>query len=383
MNILVYAGPEAAQASLKHTIASLRSLLASRFAVQPISPQSLVSHPWTASCSLLVFPQGRAPASLPALAVPRIQAFVENGGAFLAFAVGADSRSTLDEGNTELFFFDKVYGTPIYPKFRAVQPDSTPELVAIQLTDDQHAKSPRSLLQIGDKPILEIGPGAASMRTLAKYIDGEADGQAAALCCHIGAGKAILCGPNLEYPMTKEEAAAAFMSPERLAQAEEERKKVLWDMLRELGLELSTGDATVSTTPLPQFLTAHPTRPRLVPQIMAALGVASFSTQVESFQDTSDTFRFHSFEDGLQLLDGVRNGSLSPSIQTIKHVIVCTEGKLPAPNHTPLFDLALFYETLSVARSNCGLRNAVDQWGMGEVLLYGEIVTSTQTMLDK
>jgi biotin--protein ligase len=116
---------------------------------------------------------------------------------------------------------------------------------------------------------------------------------------------------------------------------------------------------------------------------MAALGVASFSAQVESFQDTSDTFQFHPFEDGLQLLEGVRNGSLSPSTQTIKHVIVCTDGKLPALNHTPLFDLALFYETLSVARSNCGLRNAVDQWGMGEVLLYGEIVTSTQTMLDK
>jgi len=79
---------------------------------------------------------------------------------------------------------------------------------------------------------------------------------------------------------------------------------------------------------------------------------------------------------------GLRADDSSPTCKP-KHIIVCHAGELPARQETPLFDLELYYSALSLARAKEGSTDLVEPWGFGQVLLYGEVITSTQTMLDK
>jgi biotin--protein ligase len=88
----------------------------------------------------------------------------------------------------------------------------------------------------------------------------------------------------------------------------------------------------------------------------------------------------------LDLLRSIREASKTtsdPSTWQPKHIIVCKDGALPEKDMTPLFDVALFYNALAAARNKIELPKTSEPWGMGEALLYGETVTSTQTMLDK
>jgi len=88
----------------------------------------------------------------------------------------------------------------------------------------------------------------------------------------------------------------------------------------------------------------------------------------------------------LDLLKSSREASKTisdPSTWQPKHVILCLGGVLPKKEMTPIFDIALFYKDLEAARDKIGLSKTSEPWGMGEALLYGEVVTSTQTMLDK
>lgn len=101
MNVLVYSGLDAAVAPLGHTFASLRSLLAPNYAVQPIDQKVLSTQPWHTSCVLLVFPPF-LPSSVAGLftlaAREAIQKYVVGGGRFLALGVGVCVVSTRRRG---------------------------------------------------------------------------------------------------------------------------------------------------------------------------------------------------------------------------------------------------------------------------------------------
>ena len=72
-----------------------------------------------------------------------------------------------------------------------------------------------------------------------------------------------------------------------------------------------------------------------------------------------------------------------PSTWQPKHIIVYKDGALPEKELTPIFDVAFFYKALATARSKFDIPKTPQPWGVGEALLYGEAITSTQTMLDK
>jgi biotin--protein ligase len=163
--------------------------------------------------------------------------------------------------------------------------------------------------------------------------------------------------------------------------AEQERQKFIQYTLQEFGLQVPPRDVNTVTHTLPQFLTSHPTKPAALLKVTEAI-----SPTASEFKDANDTFRFHSFAQIAKVLQEARSRAQEqtedPSTSQPKHVIVCAHGELPDPEQTPLFNLRLYYDTLSLARAKHGIGN-VDPWGMGEVVLYGEAVTSTQTMLDK
>ena len=158
----------------------------------------------------------------------------------------------------------------------------------------------------------------------------------------------------------------------------------------QLGLQFPCEDGKGQTfsRPLPQFLTSTPKKSALVGRVMEALAAPQSGSQLSVFKDANDEFHFHPFQESLELLELARAKSDSgersdPATWQPKHVVVCLDGSVPPLKHTPLFDLRIFYEALSAAHEKEGSAGTAEPWRMGEVLLYGEAVTSTQTMLDK
>jgi biotin--protein ligase len=158
----------------------------------------------------------------------------------------------------------------------------------------------------------------------------------------------------------------------------------------QLGLQIPYEDGKRQTfsRPLPQFLTSTPEKPTLVGRVMEALAAPQSGSQLSVFKDANDEFHFYPFQESLELLELARAKSVSgersdPETWQPKHVVVCFDGSVPPPKLTPLFDLRIFYEALSTAHEKEGSPGNADSWRMGEVFLYGEVVTSTQTMLDK
>ena len=76
-----------------------------------------------------------------------------------------------------------------------------------------------------------------------------------------------------------------------------------------------------------------------------------------------------------------------PSTWQPNHIVLPSNVELPSRELTPLFDLDLFFKSLAIAREEKDLttdsEESTSSWGVGEALLYGEAITSTQTMLDK
>jgi biotin--protein ligase len=126
----------------------------------------------------------------------------------------------------------------------------------------------------------------------------------------------------------------------------------------------------------PSVLFLYSRRPGAVTRVLEALS-GSHDThkafEVKADNDV-DTFSFHPSKDAGTVL------KLTPS--DVKHVIAYADEELPAADLTTLFNLQQYFHYLAEARKHTK-ENDDGGWGFGEVILYGEIVTSTQTMFDK
>jgi biotin---protein ligase len=137
----------------------------------------------------------------------------------------------------------------------------------------------------------------------------------------------------------------------------------------------------MASHPLPQFLTSNPSTPSAVTSILDSLASPHVGSQLIEFVDKHDTFCFYPFSDRQQILCEARSQNLQE--RPIQSIIVCLDGQLPEHALTPFFDLALYYQVLSETHKPYQIPLDHDTWTMGDVLLYGETVTSTQTMLEK
>ncbi|EPQ51931.1 class II aaRS and biotin synthetase [Gloeophyllum trabeum ATCC 11539] len=379
MNVLVYTGPEVLTASLSHTLSTFCSLLLPNYTVQAVTKQSLADHPWSTACALLVFPSCRAVLS-SAKAVHAVKSYVEDGGAYLGLSSGASLRGSRtglegssDLGHQALRFEDKTAGVTIYPMFRSK--DDASEWKPLQQGGNVYHDGWSEF-----SGVEEVG----STKILSRYADSEVAG----VVCHTqNGGKAAFWSPSLEYPVTAD--IGSSLTSEEIKAAEQVRMTLLRDTLRELGLHLP--EDKPPSCPLPQFLIAPTSRADIIPRVLSAIGVDMGSGSA-TLVDTNDTFAFHPFSAGLDQLREARVRSLEHTGEPDeanwqpKHVIVCTPTERPSSEHTPLFDVGKYFAALQRARAQEGLGADAapeGEWGMGEALLYAEVVTSTQTMLDK
>lgn len=363
MNVLVYSGPETLQPSVSRTITALRSALYPQYTVQPVTLQSLTSHPWTASCALLVFPALREQLSLSSAVAASVRSYVEKGGALLGLRAGAKYGGSLfGSGEYSLRFQHAKTGASIYCNFAPGGEEGTQQ---VSVVTDEGITVP-GIVETSTATFESVeGPDVAQV--LARQAE---DNSIVAAQFPVGAGHVALWSVHIEAPIVVDGEASA-----ELREAEEQRRKVLGKTLASLGLQLPSPSGSEPAHPLPQFLVCSLSRPDIVSRIVDSLALKPPAT----FQDANDTFAFHDATEAEVLLQQSRS---STNPDNTRHVIIYSGGSLPPTTFTPLFNVQQYFEDLSAARSKAG-RTAAEPWGVGEALFYGEAVTSTQTLLDK
>lgn len=397
MNVLVYTGPEVVQTSLGGTLSTLRSLLLLHYPVQTISLQALLSQPWSATCALLVFPECRS--TFTSSSSLTIKTYVEAGGSFLGFGTGANystSRGLEPGGFTlgaaslskdhPLRFFDKSTGSYINPTSRSARKEIVSRSITLHVPDGDIVNG----IYEARENELSGFDGRKNVSILARYSDRGVDGPITAVKCDVGGGRVALWAPSVEYPLTEEPASSSLtplaLTPQDVILSEKSRCSLVRQTLLELGLRLPVAEVQQERRPLPQFLTSHPLKPTVVSRIVDALAAPSPGSQLSIIEDSNDTFHFHPLRESPELLDKIRNdihSSSDPSTWQPKHVIICPNGEIPDREQTPLFDIRMYYQALSDARTKEGISTSAGPWGLGEALLYGEMVTSTQTLIEK
>ncbi|KAI0705531.1 hypothetical protein C8Q76DRAFT_771266 [Earliella scabrosa] len=419
MNVLVYTGPDSSPTYLSSTTASLRSLLVPNYAVQTVTSQTLASHPWAATCALLVLPSflpstGATPAAsagantgtvLSSAAAKEIQTYVASGGRLLTLGTSvrvssrptatalslsaqiaglsiADSTSRTVQGSTgaKLTLEDPDLRLS-FSLIPAVPEDADHAIDSIEGVDGARIEG---LLPAGPIDLATI-PESHQLKILARSgtDSGTSSAAIAGIQARIGRGAAAFWSVQLGAPLTSNK-------------DDRERVKLLRQTLEALGLRLPAhGDATETPPrPTPQIFSAAPWRSGVVERILSALGVPALSeNEPYELKDSNDTFLLHAHATASRVFTEQREAAAQlsddPATWNPKHIVVYTDGALPPSESTPRFDITKYYDELAKARAERGCPGSYsssqgeDAWGAGEALLYGEIVTSTQTMLDK
>lgn len=204
-------------------------------------------------------------------------------------------------------------------------------------------------------------------KVLATYADDDED-KAAAVLCTVDKGLAALWAIHPEYPLTLDPALSAISNsrPElqsRLVELEEKRWALMRDTLTMLGLSLP-GVSLKTMHPLPQYLTSTKAKASDLKTMLDRMSADLVHSEPLILKDAADTFHLH------RVLPS--EGAPASADATVRDIIVFQDGAPPPAELTREFSVSKYYEALKVRTTS-----------IGEVLMYGEVVTSTQTLLDK
>jgi biotin--protein ligase len=374
MNVLVYSGPEVVQSSLSTLTSTLRSLLLPNYTVQSVTPHTLINHPWASSCALLVIPSFSSTTSGSDL-TNKLSKFVNGGGSLLAFSVSAKGRTKdvlalppsyemgSSRSSASLNLPDSVTVDFSSLSTQSLS-DGGVETVPVEGSTGDILTSAKSPVP---RPLFTNLADRPNVRVLGRYGDGEVAGIGLSFE-NLGSGRTILWGPRLDQPL------ATVSSPD----PDEEKRRLgfLRESLRECGLELPSAEAISSRLPTPMyFVGAAP----IVDTILSKLSVDFTQEPAMELKDQNDTFVVHPPSDVSMDLPEPDAATLQP-----KRVIALTNNVFPPREKTPTFDVALYLDELAKGKQKIrDLSDDSDPWPIGAALMYGEVVTSTQTMLDR
>ena len=368
MNVLVYSGPEVVQSLLPALTSTLRSLLFPNYTVQTITQHALINHPWTHTCALLVIPSFSSTTNGSDL-TDKLSRFVDDGGSLLAFSVGAKGRSkdllalpaSYEMGSSRSSASLNLPGS-VTVDFSL--PDGDVEIVPLEGSTGGILTSVQSLVP---HPLFTNLADRPNVRVLGRFGDGEVAGISLSFGIP-GSGRCILWAPRMDQPL------ATVPSPN--PDEERPRLELLKESLQECGLQLPNAEAVSSRLPTPMyFVGAAP----IVDRILSELSVDFTQGTTKELKDKNDTFVIHPPSDAGTDLPEPDATTLQP-----KRIIALTHNAFPPREKTPTFDIALYLGELAKGkRKSRDLNDDSDSWPIGAALMYGEVVTSTQTMLDK
>ncbi|KIJ63680.1 hypothetical protein HYDPIDRAFT_41077 [Hydnomerulius pinastri MD-312] len=383
MNVLVYPSTHPLATLVSQ---SLTSLLTPHYSVQIISPAILAApeHPWYTACGLLVL-----------LSTPEdhagVRKYVELGGRILAIGVNAKKAQGLFGIHESTASFGSVgvgLGLAKDTSTLRIVDGNTSLYVSFPSQASASATVTRDTNQIAVSRISSatLDIETEETRILGRYTD---DNSIAGVLSQSGHVALWSCAPPLN-------------------------EQLLTLTLSALGLRFGspgTEERGPAFRILPQLLLAHPAKLEIQQRVVrslfpeldlqtafSALSVEDTEKNVVErmcFPDENDAFRFH-------VVHKIPNDEQLPSVHPVFNII-STEASsneekvkdiiLPARpltpeqerRYTPLFSPSVFFVALDEFRElGEDVQNSDHgSWRMGDALFYGEVVTSTQTMLDK
>ncbi|KAG6003146.1 hypothetical protein E4U21_002300 [Claviceps maximensis] len=426
LNVLVYTGTGTTSESVRQCMDSLRRLLSPNYAVIPISESVLVKEPWAPTCALLVIPGGADLGYCRALngeGNRRISEFVRRGGAYLGFCAGAyygSRRCEFEVGNAplevvgsrELAFFP---GTCRGGAFRGFEYHSEKGARAALLRvhrgafgeeEEELAETFASYYNGGGVFVDAAAVTGHKVDVLASYqddldVDG-GNGKAALILCHVGEGMAMLSGSHPEFVpanLPPQPSIPQYADLIRTLQQDNgARLCFLRACLRKLGLDVSAEKNALPPSLSSIHLSAVDAS--LVSELLCSWAqIIEKENNNEYIRGEGDVFRICSDQDGLaaQDMDSLRrlsvghdddvhgdggdaSGEVTGIIDytAVTKVIVAHEKCLPTTDMTPRFNHKLYYSSLARFRR---IEEGAGTWG--NVLMYGDVVTSTNSLLEK
>ncbi|TGO86027.1 hypothetical protein BPOR_0342g00110 [Botrytis porri] len=422
MDVLVYSGNESTIESVRHCLYTLRRLLSPSYAVIPVSDNIILKEPWTASCALLVFPGGADQGycrSLNGEGNRRISQYVRRGGAYLGFCAGGyygTSRCEFEVGNKklevvaprELQFYPGTCRGCAYKGFvyHSEAGAKTAEVKIEGSLQNGNASQSFKSYYNGGGVFVDAGKFKdQGVETLATYVypidvDG-GEGPAAVVYCKVGEGGAILTGPHPEF-------AAVNLDPtikipgysdlvKDLAADDDSRTKFLKGCLSKLGLTVSEETSTVPSLSRLHLSSIHPP---FIPELLASLEeIIEKENGEEIIKGENDTLHLEKPESSWSVQSLVK--SLSNAVvptseekhtvesaeaddgiidyNAIPKRVILHETEWPSTKETPYFNHHAFYSNLQLYQRE----KSSEAEEFGNTILYGEVVTSTNTMLEK
>lgn len=426
MNILVYTGDGTSPNSVSHTVSTLKLLLGHSYDVIKVDAQALDKEPWEATCSMLVMPGGR---DLPycndlnGQVNSRIRRYVAEGGRYWGICAGAyygckeiefeKGRSAMQViGKRELAFFPGLSRGTMFPGFiynsergaRATKLSIERGKLMNLYADNDSVPSEINTYYNGGGYFVHAEQ-YDNVDVLARYteqgLSPDEEHPAAVVHCHVGKGNALLVATHPEYDVAKMNQHFEDYKGTDLIQnlilAEPSRKQFLRAVFARIGLNV-VGYTKPSQNSKPELQENQV--PNLTPLYLSGLRLSDYqqivcklkaiSDKTSHLRDINDTFFIKPLSTDLAndlnsiKLDQVNDES-DQQENKVKDIIVIDEPSAepvcPPSQLTKYFNSSSFFDHLKKHRSQ--------QWGgaswfsFGNTMLYGEVVTSTQTMLDK
>ncbi|KAJ3196907.1 biotin holocarboxylase synthetase [Irineochytrium annulatum] len=393
MNVLVYTGAGTAKGSVDSTLRTLRGLLSSSYDVIPVDAATLIKEPWQQSTSLIVLPGGRDLPyvdSLSPAGTERIRDWVHKGGRYLGICAGAYFGSSRVEfemgrngfevvGGRDLALVSVTAKGSVTERFE-YNSDFGAKAVGVEVSPHVAVGTQRLSLYANGGPFFEASGAAGSQafNILASYqsgVVGNAMGQPAVIEAKHGSGVVTLSGPHIEFSAKVFEGSSEI-DPEVLATLranEEKRIDFLRFLLRRLGVSTNDAAEDSNADPMPS--------PMYLSYVKDTVTEREVGTWLASLNE--------------KLKDGVLEDTVN-AIRIVKHAatvtrptsplsvsIVCHEdGRVPDLRQTPQFDMAAYFHYVEQLRSEV-LKTRQHNFSFGSILLYGETIGSTQTLLEK
>ena len=422
---------------MRHCLYTFRRLLSPSYAVITVSGDAIIKEPWTASCALLVLPGGADLGycrTLNGEGNRRISQYVERGGRYLGFCAGgyyASKRCEFELGNKQL----EVVGNrelAFYPgtcrgcAFSGFVYHSEAGSRAAQLRVSKTALTQGSVPDLFhsyyngggvfvDAPSFR-DKGVEVLASFTEDLDVEhGKGSASVIYCKVGDGAAVLTSPHPESvpvtrykstQLTKVRFAAVNLDPKTdipgfdklvqvLREDDQQRIDFLKACLMKLDLQVNQEQISVPSLSRLHLSSASTTE---TSQLVEALGyIITMHDGAEYIKDENDTFHLErssrwslsSIADALPSVSGELSDTSSADDsesqdkmvdydKLVKRLLVHDRGQ-PESKETPYFNHHAYFANLE--HYNGTARKGTNTFG--QHLLYGEVVTSTNTLLEK
>ncbi|KAK6433951.1 biotin holocarboxylase synthetase [Oleoguttula sp. CCFEE 5521] len=414
INVLIYAGPGSTTSSVKHATWSLRRLLPN-YAIINVSADQILKEPWMSTCALLVMPGGADMGycrTLNGEGNRRIRQYVEMGGRYLGLCAGGYYGCAKCEfelgvkgmevvGDRELAFYPGTCKGLAFPGF-VYHSEAGMRAAELNVAKEPFAGVKRPVP--GKLKAYYNGGGLfvdaeryadRGVEILATYgnqvaiADGHGRENAAIVFCRVGEGSAILTGPHPEFSGTNlnRDEATGPQGYDKLVDAlvEDEQSRIdfMTACLQKLGLNI--GAESQHSVPSLSVLHLTASQPSVVSELLQSWQEAGLIVDTV-VKGENDTFVLENPRSDAFNLNGVKaavpsapNAESSIDTDDPPKTLLAHEISLPESKDTPKFNHHTFYSHLR----NYHSQQKESEGTFGKVLLYGEVVTSTSTMLEK